>query len=120
VCQDTTVRLKNKLITPPTGFFYKDHDTKTVITAVTFDELLANVNRHRHLNGLTLNGNQEQMIHDQICDKVDKSLCEGVGLGDMVHAVAQPIAKAIDHVAGTNIQGCGGCAKRRAMLNSNT
>lgn len=118
MCQDTQVRLKDKTITPPTGFFYKDHDTKAIITAVTFDELLANVNRHRHLNGLVLNGNQEQMIHDQICDKIDKSLCEGVGLGDIVHTFAQPIAKAIDQVAGTNIQSCGACAKRRAMLNS--
>jgi len=120
VCQDTPVRLKNKLITPPTGFFYKDHDTKVVITAVTFDDLLANVNHHRHLNGLVLHGNQEQMIHDQICDQVDKSLCESVGLGDIVHTFAQPIARAIDQVAGTNIQNCGACAKRRAMLNSTT
>ena len=112
------MRLKDKTITPPTGFFYKDHDTKTVITALTFDELLTNVNRHRHLNGLTLNGNQEQMIHDQICDKIDKSLCEGVGLGDIVHTFAQPIARAIDQVDGTNIISCGACAKRRAMLNS--
>jgi len=38
-------------------------------------------------------------------------------LGDRVHAVAQPIAKAIDKVAGTNIQRCGGCKRRRAALN---
>jgi len=39
------------------------------------------------------------------------------GLGDLVHKIANPIAKAIDAVAGTNIQGCGGCAKRREQLN---
>lgn len=39
------------------------------------------------------------------------------GLGDLVAAVAQPIAGAIDAVAGTQIQSCGGCAKRREMLN---
>lgn len=39
------------------------------------------------------------------------------GLGDLVHAVAHPIAKAIDAVAGTNIQNCGGCSKRREALN---
>jgi len=38
-------------------------------------------------------------------------------LGDKVHAVAQPIAKAIDKVTGTNIQRCGGCKRRRAALN---
>lgn len=40
------------------------------------------------------------------------------GLGDAVALVAQPIAKAIDAVAGTNIKQCGGCAKRREALNA--
>lgn len=40
------------------------------------------------------------------------------GLGDAVASVAQPIAKAIDAIAGTDIQNCGGCAKRKAYLNS--
>lgn len=31
------------------------------------------------------------------------------GLGDAVHAVANPIARAIDAVAGTDIQHCAGC-----------
>lgn len=39
------------------------------------------------------------------------------GLGDAVAAVAQPIAKAIDAVAGTNVQGCGACKKRQEALN---
>ena len=39
------------------------------------------------------------------------------GLGDMVHAVAHPIAKAIDAVAGTDLQHCSKCAQRRAALN---
>jgi len=39
------------------------------------------------------------------------------GLGDVVYSVAQPIAKAIDHKLGTNIQRCGGCKRRRAALN---
>jgi hypothetical protein len=40
------------------------------------------------------------------------------GLGDAVALIAQPIARAIDRVAGTNVAGCGGCAKRRAKLNA--
>lgn len=95
-----------------------DYETKAAITANSFDELLYRVNHHRHLNGLTLHGNQEQMIHDQICDRIGPEYCESYGLGDAVHKIAQPIAKAIDAVAGTNIQGCGACAKRRANLNS--
>lgn len=39
------------------------------------------------------------------------------GLGDAVALVAQPIARAIDSVAGTKVAQCGGCKKRQAMLN---
>jgi len=39
------------------------------------------------------------------------------GLGDAVALVAQPIARAIDSVAGTNIQGCSGCQQRKEALN---
>lgn len=41
-----------------------------------------------------------------------------IGLGDMVEKVAQPIAKAIDAVAGTKIAECGGCKKRKEFLNN--
>jgi hypothetical protein len=40
------------------------------------------------------------------------------GLGDKIAAVAQPIAKAIDKVAGTKLAGCGGCKKMRERLNA--
>ena len=39
------------------------------------------------------------------------------GLGDAVAIVAQPIARAVDKLAGTDIEHCQGCAKRRATLN---
>lgn len=39
------------------------------------------------------------------------------GLGDLVETIAQPIAKVIDKVAGTKIQECGGCKKRKEYLN---
>lgn len=39
------------------------------------------------------------------------------GLGDAVAVVAQPIARVIDSVLGTNVQGCGGCKARQAALN---
>ena len=44
-------------------------------------------------------------------------VCSNFGLGDAVAAIAQPIARAIDSVAGTNIQQCGGCKKRQEALN---
>jgi len=39
------------------------------------------------------------------------------GAGDVVKLVAQPIAKIIDSVAGTNLQSCGGCEQRRQSFN---
>lgn len=39
------------------------------------------------------------------------------GLGDMVEVVAKPIAKAIDSVAGTDIEHCEACEARREYLN---
>ena len=39
------------------------------------------------------------------------------GLGDAVKVVAQPIAKAIDVVIGTDVQNCSACEKRRQYLN---
>jgi len=44
-------------------------------------------------------------------------VCSNFGLGDAVAAIAQPIARAIDLVAGTNVQGCGACKKRQEALN---
>jgi len=40
-----------------------------------------------------------------------------IGLGDRVERIAQPIARVIDKVAGTNIQGCGACQRRKEYLN---
>jgi hypothetical protein len=37
--------------------------------------------------------------------------------GDLIASVAQPIAKGMDAIFGTNIKNCGGCGRRREMLN---
>jgi len=39
------------------------------------------------------------------------------GLGDVVAIVAQPVAMAIDAVAGTDLANCGGCQARQEALN---
>jgi len=39
------------------------------------------------------------------------------GAGDLVAIIAQPIARAIDAFANTNIQGCQACMKRQDKLN---
>ena len=43
-----------------------------------------------------------------------------VKVGGAVAAVAQPLARVIDRVVGTDIEHCAGCTKRREMLNNLT
>lgn len=38
-------------------------------------------------------------------------------LGDAVERIANPIARIVDKVAGTDLQNCGGCKKRKNRLN---
>jgi hypothetical protein len=40
------------------------------------------------------------------------------GLGDLVAALAEPIARASDAFIGTHLVGCSSCAERRAALNA--
>lgn len=37
--------------------------------------------------------------------------------GDAVHAIAHPVAVAVDKVLQTNLANCGGCAQRREQWN---
>ncbi len=38
--------------------------------------------------------------------------------GDLIATIAQPIAKGLDAVLGTDVQGCSSCKKMQANLNS--
>jgi hypothetical protein len=49
---------------------------------------------------------------------VEVSTKTSFGLGDMVAAIAEPIAKASDAVFKTKLKGCSACRKRREMLNT--
>ena len=63
---------------------------------------------------------QENEIRKKKKERLEKIKAESNrlhGLGDVVETVAQPIAKLIDGVAGTNIQRCGACKKRKEYLN---
>jgi hypothetical protein len=40
------------------------------------------------------------------------------GLGDVIAAIAQPIAQEIDASVGTNVAGCGGCSQRQEAVNA--
>lgn len=41
-----------------------------------------------------------------------------VGLGDRIESMANPIARAIDKLLGTELVKCGGCQDRKAALNA--
>lgn len=111
--------LRDTAVVPRSGFVYKDEDTKKVIVAGNFQALIKNVVVHRKKNGLDTDAKIVDKIHSYLCDHNPPDFCaEGYrGLGDVVHAIAQPIAGAIDSVLGTNIRGCWTCAGRREALN---
>lgn len=39
------------------------------------------------------------------------------GVGDIVHAIVAPVAKAIDSLAGTDLENCEKCSERRDVWN---
>ncbi len=56
---------------------------------------------------------QKRKEYESLSDEDKKKF----GLGDLVAKIAQPIAKGIDSIAGTDIEHCGACKKRREALN---
>jgi hypothetical protein len=111
--------IRDVTVWPPSGFVYTDEDTKQVISAGSFNELVQAVVNHRRHNGLEIDAKIVDAIHAYICKVNNNNPCaKGTrGLGDLVHAIAQPIAWAIDKTLGTNVQGCWSCSGRRQALN---
>lgn len=105
---------------PASGFVYQDEDTKQVISSGSFKELVIAVVGHRKQHGLEVDAKIVDAIHAYICKANNNNQCvKGTrGLGDLVHHVAQPIAKVIDKALGTNVQGCWSCSGRREALNN--
>lgn len=50
------------------------------------------------------------------CDDPERVV--STGLGDKIATVAQPVARTIDRVLGTNVAGCGGCKQMQQNLNN--
>lgn len=111
--------LQDLSIVPRSGFVFRDSDTNQIISAGSFKELVKKTIQHRKLNGLETDAKILDKIHSFLCENNPKDFCaEGYrGLGDVVHAVAQPIAALIDGALGTNVRGCWSCASRREALN---
>lgn len=51
-------------------------------------------------------------------ERTEAGLVAHYDLGTRIEKAVQPVAKAIDKIAGTKIVGCGGCKKMRDRLNS--
>ena len=111
--------IRDTSIHPPSGFVYQDEDTKQILTAGSFTDLISAVVSHRRHNELQVDSKIVDSIHAYLCKVNNNGPCaEGTrGLGDLVHTVAQPIAWAIDKILGTNVQGCWSCSGRRQALN---
>jgi hypothetical protein len=117
------MRLKDRKASPIGGFSYDDPLTDRVIVSQgSFDTLVREVRQWQAAQGITSPAELEQIIENQICDRQPASKCWKRGLGDLVAGVVQKVAGAVDAVAGTNLKKkakrCGGCSKRRVMLNS--
>lgn len=99
------------------GFRYVHDQTGTTFVANTLGQLHEKVGLFLKANTqFTLNNDE---FEDNVCRNTPNCVCtEGIrGIGDVVHLVVNPIAKVIDGLAGTNLQGCGGCRDRQEALN---
>lgn len=117
------MRLKDRQRSPIGGFSYDDPITnRVIVTQGDFSKLVREVKQWHAAQGITSPKELEEMIENQICDRQPPNKCYKRGLGDIVATAVQVVAGAVDAVVGTNLKKkakrCGGCSKRRVMLNS--
>jgi hypothetical protein len=60
---------------------------------------------------------QSQQLADESAECPLAKWGNALPLGELVHRVAAPVARAIDFVAGTHLAGCVACEERRRALN---
>jgi 5-methylthioribose kinase len=58
------------------------------------------------------------VIDDETGQKIIDECARVRGLGDIIHTVADPIARVIDFAFGTDLKNCNSCAERRDHLNA--
>lgn len=117
------MRLKDRNRAPVGGFYYDDPLTnRVIVTQGNLDKLISEVRSWHSAQGIKSPPELDAMIENQICDRQPKDRCFKRGLGDLVASVSQAAAGVVDAVIGTNLKKkakrCGGCSKRRVMLNS--
>lgn len=99
------------------GFVYSHAQTGASFKANTLGQLHEKVGLFLKANTQFTLNNEE--FEDNVCRNTPNCVCtEGIrGAGDAIHMVLNPIAKVIDSLAGSNLQGCGGCFERQQELN---
>lgn len=117
------MQLKDRNRSPIGGFFYDDPETnRVIVTEGNFEKLVRDVRAWHAANGIKSPDVLVAMIENQICDRQPPDRCFNGGFGDLTAKIIHAGAKAIDKVAGTQLykkaRGCGGCSKRRAIMNS--
>lgn len=102
---------------PRSGWTFKDPINGVVSTAGDYRSLITVAANKRKINHVEV-GDIEQEVNVYLCQNNPPNFCQDArGVGDMVYAVAHPIAEGIDRVLGTNLANCTGCARRRTALN---
>jgi len=98
------------------GFTYVHEQTATRLQHPNLFHLHKLASDHCKANGFMLNNDE---FEENVCKNTVNIVCEeGIrGVGDLIHGLAQPIARLADLAFGTNVQGCGGCFKRQQQLN---
>lgn len=98
------------------GFVYVHQQTSARFQHPNLFHLHKAVSDHCKANGFTLDNDE---FESNVCRNTTNIVCaEGTrGLGDVIHGIAQPLARLSDSLLGTELAGCGGCFKRQHELN---
>lgn len=103
-------------VVPGQGFVFIHEPTHSFFQSHTLDGLHRKVAEFARVNEFTVTNDE---FEDNVCRNTPNLVCTDSvrGLGDIVHLVVNPMAKIVDRIAGTNLQGCGGCRSRQEALN---
>ncbi len=74
-------------------------------------------NNKETANAMKLNPREAWKMNSYSPSELDAAINKIHGAGDLIYNIAQPIAKTIDRILGTNIKECNGCKRRRKKLN---
>ena len=110
------IKIKHESTTPKGGWTYVHPVSGHTLNNACIWVLRDFVEAHCKANGYAFS---EEEFRENVCAHSPKAECYRQNeLGDYVAMVAQPVARIIDAVARTNVEGCKGCQKRKEKLNA--